>query len=110
MKYYLILTLAIVCEVIATNFMKQSEQFTRLLPSVVTIVGYAAAFYFLSIVLRAIPLGIAYAIWSGVGIVLVALIGWAVYHQHLDLPAILGISLIICGVMVINLFSSAAGH
>lgn len=109
MKHYLILALAIVCEVIATSFMKQSEQFTRLLPSTITVLGYGAAFYFLSIVLRDIPLGIAYAIWSGVGIVLVALVGWAVFRQHLDFPAILGITLIISGV-IINLFSDAAGH
>ena len=110
MKQYLILGLAIVCEVIATSCMKQSEQFTRLLPSALTVCGYAAAFYFLSMVLRSIPLGIAYAIWSGAGIVLVAFVGWVVFRQRLDLPALLGIGMIICGVLIINLFSRTAGH
>ena len=110
MKHYLILLLAIVCEVIATSALKQTEQFTRLIPSLVTLAGYAGAFYFLSIVLRNIPLGIAYAIWSGAGIVLVALVGWLVFKQHLDVPAIIGISMILGGVLVINLFSESAGH
>ena len=110
MKQYLILGLAIVCEVVATSFMKQSEQFTRLVPSLITVAGYAAAFYCLSVVLRTIPMGVAYAIWSGVGIVLVALVGWVAYKQHLDVPAIIGMAMIVGGVLVINLFSQAAGH
>lgn len=110
MRHYLILFLAIVCEVVATSTLKQSEQFSRFLPSMITIVGYAGAFYFLSMVLRSIPLGIAYAIWSGAGIVLVALVGWLVFKQHLDAPAIIGIGMIIGGVLVINLFSASAGH
>ena len=110
MKHYLILLLAIIFEVIATNCLKQSEQFTRWIPSVLTVVGYAASFYCLSVVLRSIPLGIAYAIWSGAGIVLVALVGWLVFKQHLDVPAIIGISMILGGVLVINLFSESAGH
>ena len=110
MKQYLILGLAIVCEVVATSFMKQSEQFTRLVPSLITVAGYAAAFYCLSVVLRTIPMGVAYAIWSGVGIVLVALVGWMVFKQHLDVPAIIGMAMIVGGVLVINLFSQAAGH
>lgn len=110
MKHYLILLVAIVCEVIATSALKQTEQFTRLIPSVITVAGYAAAFYFLSIVLRNIPLSIAYAIWSGAGIVLVALVGWIVFKQHLDIPAIIGICMILGGVLVINLFSESAGH
>ncbi len=89
MKAYFILLLAIVLETIATSFLKQSEQFTKLLPSIVTIAGYAGSFYCLSIVLKNIPVGIAYAIWSGMGIVLISAIGWAVFKQHLDLPAIL---------------------
>ena len=109
-KQYILLFLAIVCEVIATSALKQAEQFTRLVPSLITIVGYASAFYLLSIVLRSIPLGIAYAIWSGIGIVLVALVGWLVFKQHLDLPAIIGIGMIIGGVLVINLFSNSAAH
>lgn len=110
MKQYLILGLAIVCEVVATSFMKQSEQFTRLVPSLITVAGYAAAFYCLSVVLRTIPMGVAYAIWSGVGIVLVALVGWVAYKQHLDVPAIIGMAMIVGGVLVINLFSHTAGH
>ena len=87
MKQYLILFLAIICEVVATSALKQTEQFTRLVPSLISIAGYAAAFYLLSIVMRSIPIGISYAIWSGVGIVLVALVGWIVFKQHLDLPS-----------------------
>ncbi len=93
MKQYLIILLAIVCEVIATSALKQTEQFTRLVPSLITLAGYAGAFYFLSMVLQRIPLGIAYAIWSGAGIVLVALVGWVAFKQHLDIPAIIGISM-----------------
>ncbi len=110
MRQYFLLLLAIVFEVIATNFLKQSDQFTRWLPAVVTVIGYAASFYLLSMVLRSIPMGIAYAIWSGVGIVLVALTGWLIHKQALDLPALIGIAMIIGGVLVINLFSHSAGH
>lgn len=110
MKYYLLLFVAIVCEVVATSFLKQTGQFTRLIPSVITVAGYAAAFYLLSIVQQHIPLGIAYAIWSGAGIVLVALVGWIAYKQHLDIPAIIGICMILGGALVINLFSKSAGH
>lgn len=110
MKSYLFLLLAIVLETLATNFLKMSEQFTRPLYSVLTIIGYAASFYLLSLVLKNIPLGIAYAIWSGVGIVIVAISGVAIHKQPLDLPAILGIALIIAGVVVINLFSHTATH
>ena len=110
MKHFLILLAAIACEVVATSFLKQTEQFTRLIPSVVTVASYAAAFYLLSIVQQHIPLGIAYAIWSGVGIVLVAFVGWIAYRQHLDMPAVIGIGMILGGVLVINLFSKSAGH
>ncbi|WP_303014320.1 multidrug efflux SMR transporter [uncultured Bacteroides sp.] len=110
MKMYLILLLAIIFETIATSYLKQSEQFTKLLPSIITILGYAAAFYCLSIVLKSIPVGIAYAIWSGVGIILIALIGFFVFKQHLDLPAIIGLGLIIAGVVVINVFSHSISH
>ena len=87
MKSYLFLFLAILFETVATSFMKQSEQFTKLVPSIVTIVGYIGAFYCLSLVLKTIPVGIAYAIWSGVGIILITLIGLVVFKQHLDLAA-----------------------
>ena len=110
MKTYLILFLAIVFETVATSFLKQSEQFTRLVPSVLTVLGYAAAFYCLSVVLKNIPVGIAYAIWSGVGIILIALIGFFVFKQHLDLAAIIGLALIIAGVVVINVFSNSVSH
>jgi small multidrug resistance pump len=104
------LTIAIVSEVIATSALKAAEGFTRLWPSLIVIVGYASAFYFLSLTLRTIPIGVAYAIWSGIGVALVTLIGWIVFHQSLDLAAIIGISLIIAGVVVLNLFSKAVAH
>lgn len=102
---YLYLSIAIVAEVIGTSALKASEGFTRLGPVLITIIGYAAAFYFLSLTLKTIPVGIAYAIWSGVGIVLISLVGYALFRQTLDLPAIVGMALIIAGVAVINLFS-----
>lgn len=107
---YLYLALAIVAEVIATSCLKWSEGFTKLVPSIVTVVGYAVAFYFLSLTLRTIPTGIAYAIWSGAGIVLIAAVAWAFQGQKLDAPAIVGMGLIISGVVVMNLFSKAAAH
>mgnify|MGYP000517516940 CR=1 FL=1 len=110
MKSYLILLLAIIFETLATSFLKQSEQFTKLVPSLLTIVGYAASFYCLSIVLKTIPVGIAYAIWSGVGIILIAVIGLVVFKQHLDLPAIIGLGMIIAGVVIINVFSKSVSH
>ena len=110
MKTYLILFLAIVFETVATSFLKHSEQFTKLVPSVLTVLGYAAAFYCLSVVLKSIPVGIAYAIWSGVGIILIALIGFFVFKQNLDLAAVIGLALIIAGVVVINVFSNSVSH
>lgn len=110
MKSYLILFLAIVFETVATSFMKQSEQFTKLIPAIVTIVGYIGAFYCLSIVMKTIPVGIAYAIWSGVGIILITLIGLVVFKQHLDLAAFIGLGFIIAGVIIINMFSHSVSH
>jgi len=107
---YLFLGIAIVAEVLGTSFMKQSEGFTRLMPSLVTVAAYALAFYCLSLTLRTIPTGIAYAIWSGVGIVLIAAIAWIFQGQKLDAPAMLGLALIIAGVAVMNLFSKAVAH
>ncbi len=107
---YLYLFIAIVAEVIATSCLKLSENFTRLGPSVATVVGYAVAFYFLSLTLRAIPTGIAYAIWSGTGIVLISLVGWLVLGQRLDAAAIAGMGLIVAGVVVINVFSKSVSH
>ena len=110
MKSYLILFLAIVFETVATSFMKQSEQFTKLIPAIVTIVGYIGAFYCLSIVMKTIPVGIVYAIWSGVGIILITLIGLVVFKQHLDLAAFIGLGFIIAGVIIINVFSHSVSH
>jgi len=107
---YLNLAIAIVAEVTATSFMKQSEGFTRLIPSAITFIGYAIAFYFLSLTLREVPTGIAYAIWSGVGIVLITAIAWIFQGQKLDAPALIGMALIVAGVLVMNLFSRAAAH
>lgn len=104
------LFIAIVVEVIATISLKLSDSFTRLVPSIVTIIGYCIAFWCLTIPMRTIPAGIIYAIWSGVGIVLIGLIGWLFLGQKLDVPAIIGMLLIICGVIVINLFSKSVSH
>ncbi|ECD2298030.1 QacE family quaternary ammonium compound efflux SMR transporter [Salmonella enterica subsp. enterica] len=109
------LFIAIVVEVIATISLKLSDSFTRLVPSLVTIIGYCIAFWCLTIPMRTIPMrtipaGIIYAIWSGVGIVLIGLIGWLFLGQKLDVPAIIGMLLIICGVIVINLFSKSVSH
>ena len=104
---WLYLILAIAGEVVGTTALKASDGFTRLGPSLLVVVGYAFAFYLLAQVLRTIPLGITYAIWSGVGVAAVTLIGWLVYGQRLDMPAILGISLIVAGVLVLNLWSGA---
>lgn len=107
---YLYLGIAIVAEVAATTALKSSAGFSRLWPSVAVVVGYAVAFYFLALTLKTLPTGIAYAIWSGVGIVLISLLGWQVHRQTLDLPALLGMGLIMAGVLVINLFSKSAAH
>ncbi|MCC2958078.1 QacE family quaternary ammonium compound efflux SMR transporter [Massilia sp. IC2-477] len=109
-KAYLFLAFAIVAEVIGTTALKASDSFTKPLPSLVTVGCYALSFYLLTFSLRILPTGIAYAIWSGVGIVLISLISWAVYGQRLDLPAIAGLALIIAGVAVINLFSNSVSH
>jgi small multidrug resistance pump len=106
----LYLAIAIVAEVIATSALKASDGFTRIGPSLFVVVGYAVAFYFLSLTLRTMSVGVAYAIWCGAGIILIALIGWLVLGQKLDLPAILGMALIVAGVAVINLFSSSVRH
>lgn len=102
--------MAIVAEVIATSFLRAADGFTKLAPSVVVVAGYAAAIYLLSLSLRQIPVGIAYAIWSGVGVMLIALIGWVVLDQVLDTAAAVGMGFIVVGVVIINLFSSTATH
>ena len=104
------LLIAIVGEVIATSFLRASAGFTQLAPSIVVVVGYCVTFYFFSLALQTIPVGIGYAIWSGVGIVLVSIIAYFAYGQSLDLPALLGIALILAGVLVINLFSQSSAH
>lgn len=107
---FLYLFIAIIAEVFATSALKASEQFSKPIPSIIVVVGYLVAFYFLSLTLKTIPVGIAYALWSGVGIVLVSGAGYFLYKQTLDLPALLGIGLIILGVIVINVFSKSAAH
>jgi small multidrug resistance pump len=109
-RSYIYLILAIVFEIIATTFLKKSEEFTKLIPSVVTVIGYAAAFYFLSLTLRQIPVGITYAIWSGVGIIFITVIGIVAFKQIPDLPALIGIALIVIGVIIINVFSKMGTH
>ena len=107
---WLYLFISIVAEVIATSMLKLSNEFTRLGPSIIVVLGYGTAFYFLSLTLRTIPIGVAYAMWSGVGIFLVTIIAWIFYQQKLDWAAILGIGLIVCGVFVMNLFSKVTPH
>ena len=107
---YLYLLIAIVCEVVATSALKQADGFTRLWPSLVCIAGYGAAFYLLSILLKTMPVGVVYAIWSGAGIVLIAAVGWFRFKQSLDIAAIVGLVLIVAGVLIDNLFSSSVGH
>ncbi len=107
---WLYLGIAIVAEAVATSALKAAEGFTRLAPSITVVAGYATAFFFLSLTLRSIPVGIAYAVWSGVGIFLVSVIAWAVYGQSLDAPAMLGLALIVAGVVVLNVFSRSVVH
>jgi small multidrug resistance pump len=108
--HYVYLAVAIVSEVIGTTALQASNGFTRPIPSAIVVVGYAIAFYGLSITIKTIPVGLAYAIWSGVGIVLISAIGVIWLKQHLDVAAILGLSLIIAGVVVVNLFSRSMPH
>jgi small multidrug resistance pump len=110
MQKWIFLVIAIISEVIATSALKSSAEFTRLWPSIIVVTGYASAFYFLSLTLNVIPIGIAYAIWSGVGVALIALISWLYFKQPLDFAAIVGLLLIVAGVLVINLFSKSVAH
>ncbi|GAA4229998.1 small multidrug resistance pump [Sagittula marina] len=107
---YLILVLAVVAETIGTTALQASQQFTRPLPTILVVVAYGAAFYLLAWVLRTMPVGIAYAMWSGLGIVLIAIIGRLVFGQKLDLAAILGMAMILGGIVVIQIFSKVATH
>jgi small multidrug resistance pump len=107
---WLYLAIAIVAEVIATSALKASEGFTRTIPSTLVVIGYGVAFYMLSLTLRTIPMGVVYAIWSGAGIVLITLVGFFLFKQRLDLPALAGIGLIVAGVLVMQLFSKTTSH
>ncbi len=104
---YLYLMIAIIAEVIATSAMKASNGFSVFVPSVMTILGYAVAIYFLSLTMKVIPVGITYALWSGAGIILVFLVGWIYYKQYLDLAAIIGLTFMITGILIIHLFSNS---
>lgn len=110
MSSQLALIFAIFLEVAATSALKASEGFTRLLPSIVVVIGYGSAFFFLSLALKTIPMGVAYAIWSGIGIVLISFAGWLFYAQKLDLAALAGMGLIIAGVFVLQVMSGTAGR
>jgi Membrane transporters of cations and cationic drugs len=109
-KHYLFLIAAIVSEVIGTAALNATQQFTKPLPTAVVVIGYGLAFYFLTHVLKVMPVGVVYAIWSGLGIVLITLVGLVAFGQKIDLPAALGMALIIAGVLVIHLFSRTASH
>ena len=108
--HWLYLAVAIVFETIGTTALKASDGMTRLAPSLLVVLAYALSFWLLALVLRIIPVGVAYAIWSGLGICLIAAIGWVVFGQRLDTPAILGLGMIIAGIVVINVFSDSVGH
>jgi small multidrug resistance pump len=107
---YIYLCLAIIGEVVATSALKAANGFSETLPSILVVVGYGVAFYYLSLSLKTIPLGISYAIWSGVGVVAVSIIGWVYYKQALDIAALIGMAMILGGVLVIHLFSNSAAH
>ncbi len=110
MNGYAWLAIAIVAEVIATTALKASAEFTKTIPTLITAVGYGIAFWCMSHAMKTVPVGTAYAIWSGVGIVLITAISWVMFKQRLDAPALVGMGLIVAGVLVINLFSKAAAH
>lgn len=108
--HYLFLGIAIVGEVAATSALKSAEGFTKLAPSLAVVAGYAIAFYFLSLTLRAIPMGVAYAVWAGLGIVLISATGWILFGQKIDAWGFVGLSLIVAGVVVVNLLSKMSAH
>lgn len=107
---YIYLIIAITAEVIGTSAIKESEEFTKPIPCAIAFISYSVAFYCLSLTLKTIPLGITYAIWAGVGIVSIAIVGAVVYKQTPDLPAVIGMGLIVLGVVVINVFSKTISH
>lgn len=108
--HYVYLLVAILTETVGTMALQASDQFTRVLPSIFVVIGYGASFYFLALVLKSMPVGVVYAIWSGLGIALIAAMGRIVFDQRLDLPAYMGIALILTGIIVIQLFSKTATH
>jgi multidrug transporter EmrE-like cation transporter len=107
---WMMLGMAIVAEVIGTTALKASDSFTRPVPSLIVVVGYGVAFYGLSLVLKSVPVGVAYAVWSGLGIVLITLVAWLLYGQRIDLAGLIGMGLIIAGVVVLNVFSKTTVH
>jgi small multidrug resistance pump len=107
---YIYLLVAILFEVVATTALKETQGFTRLVPSLISMAGYGLAFYFLALTLRVMPVGVIYAIWSGAGIVLITAIGWVWFRQALDVPALIGMGFILAGVLIINLFSRTVMH
>ena len=109
-NHWILLFAAILSETIATSALKASDGFSKMLPSVLVVIGYGVAFYLLSLTLKTIPVGISYAIWSGLGVVLITLVGWLLFDQKLDTPSMLGIALIISGVVVMNVFSNSHAH
>ena len=110
MNHWVVLGIAILCEVIGTSALKATDNFTKLWPSLAVVLAYGASFFFLSMTLKTIPVGIAYAIWSGVGLTLICVASWLIYGQKLDVPAIVGMVLIVSGVIVMNLFSKSVSH
>ncbi len=108
--HYVYLVFAVIAETIGTTALQASQQFTRLGPSILVVIGYGLAFYLMALTLRHMPVGIVYAIWSGLGIFFIAVIGWLVFGQKLDLPAVLGLGLIMAGILIIHLFSKSSGH
>ena len=110
MSPWLFLAIAVVCEVVGTSALRSTDGFTRPWPSAIVVAGYASAFYFLSLTLKTVPVGVVYAVWSGVGTVLITVIGWAFMGQRLDLPAVVGIVLVVTGVVVMNGLSKAVAY
>ena len=108
--HYVYLVFAVIAETIGTTALQASQQFTRLGPSILVVIGYGLAFYLMALTLRHMPVGIVYAIWSGLGIFFIAVIGWLVFGQKLDRPAVLGLGLIMAGILIIHLFSKTSGH
>jgi small multidrug resistance pump len=108
--HFITLIVAVIFETIGTTALQASQQFTKLGPSIIVVIAYAAAFYLLALTLKTMPVGIMYAIWSGSGIVLIAVIGWVVFRQTLDWPAVLGMAFILAGIVIIQVFSKSATH